>query len=485
MALRRSVVEPVLAAVACVVLAAVLTGAEVQTLDTEELPDVGADVKHAMDEAAKAANAAALAEAARETAEADDQVKQIEKPRGIPSAVVDALSTQNIRQQVRETLEKIGLPKVSNASTPEERVALENQNRIRAATANALAIPEIMKAAAKVTSEVAEKEAHTKEAKSQFENQVSVTIGQAAKKATDSARVQAEQVLKKAQQTQQVMAGLEHSGQLNTPTAEASAQAQIAKASREEKEAEAFLQNDGEKAEVANEVKAAMQKETTQFEAQIKPSAEELVKQKLAREVALAAQREMQLLADQAQTKARVKAEADATKAIAVAEEKAAAHKSLTVAANKGEAAKFSQEISVHKVTGYWSNRRRFAQQKHFVQYGNFDEPPHPREQDKKEQVKAEAHMEQAEKDIDEKEKEEEAQLIEEQMQKKLPQGSVQQMVNKLAKREVSSEADKITDAAQVASGDNDVSDAVKALVQAQEVDSPASTKTSNHTRDQ
>merc|ERR1740117_1254555 len=458
-------------AVALVALAAVLSSGEVETLDMmqEAPPDVAADVKHAMKKAAEAANSKALAETAKEVDKADEKVKEIETPRGIPPEVVDALSTKHLGAGIRTAIEAMALPKPSKDSSPEKKVEAENAQRIMEATANAVASPEITKKTEKVTKEVLDKEVHQVEAKAQFEKKVEETVEKAAGGAEKKAKVQAEKLLKKAEQTQRVLVGLEKQGKLGTATAEKTAKEEIEKARGQEQDAKEYLQKDADQLkdkEVAKEVKKVMEQETDKLKGQLVSKAEDEVKQKLAREGALQAEKELRLKAEEAETKAAAQAAADASKAALEAKSKAEDHTLLTVQANKNEAASFGEDVALNKVGGYWSSRRRFAQQKHFVKYGSFNEAPKPLDSDKNATKAAQVLLKKEDAKIKQDQNKEATKLIESEMEKDLPKGAVQKMVNKLAKKQVLVEADKITAETDVKAEGEDVDQAVKNVIQ-------------------
>lgn len=453
---------------ACALLSLPSVAAEVVSLssgtDENTVPDVAKDIRSSMKRDASAADSAAMAAAAKAVKAQAEAAQNIESTRGIPAEIVDALSTSNIAVKIREGLEQLALPENSPPGTPADvQVQKEVNQRISKAALKAMADPNTVKAMNKVTKAVVDKEVREREAQALMKSKVEAKVAAVANEADQSARAKANALLKRATQVKRVLAGLQRKGELTSTAAQEKAEARKQKAQETIRQARKFLVSgtSSTNKQVHAAVAQSMSKETHELKEEIAPKAKQHVEDNLARQVALEAQRQLKLKAEAAEREAKKKAR-EAEKKQRIADDK---HDELTKLASKAEAKSFSQSVSLSKEQGYWSNRRRFSRQKHFIQYGSFTSRIKPRAQERKEKQQA----------ADRKQKDEAnekllAQQVEKtelrkEVQADIPKGSVSKLVEKLTKKDMLEQVDEVPQQALMKVTSRDVDAAVSRVM--------------------
>merc|ERR1711865_879120 len=157
----------------------------------------------------------------------------------------------------------------------------------------------------------------------------------------------------------------------------------------------------------------------TKLKAQVSATAQEQVEAGLAGKVAKDAQKALVLKMAEMRARANLQIDKEMEKETKV---------------NKGsERGYFSLSVALDKVQGYWARRRRFVREKKFVTHGSLLQKVRSPEEEKEDQVQAQELVKTQKASEVSRIKALRAKRMSEIMKELLPEGSVQNLVKKLA----------------------------------------------------
>jgi hypothetical protein len=394
------------------------------------------ELDHAMKKAAEAVEADAVQEAAETNADAGDAAAGNPLTAGIPQAVIDSLSTANLVHSVRAALEKLASVKIPKDAAPEEKVEAEAEARIQAANKVAMQDPDVQAATEKAVQEVVR--AKMDEMEAQTNIRARIQKAEAEVQAAQQGKAKAEATVILANANKEEMRLSQAMATAPTIAARNELHTELLKAQQNAHEASQLLHADHSEADalqVGRMVSKVMAEGEAKKMAQLRPAVEAKVKTEVLNKVVKEAKERVDLAVDEAAKDTSQKVD------LAMAKEKR--HLEEEDGAVADDTA-MNMDAAMEKVQGYYGNRRRFAAQKHYVQFGKIGDDEKTPEEKAEDRAAAEKIVQNTlakdkAKWAAEKEKD-----LAEAVDKALPAGAVTKMVSKLAVKESKAEADQL-----------------------------------------